>query len=66
MLTVRSKISVTVAAVAGLTALAGLLDNRVSWAKEPLADSYVPWILVGLFVSLAVLSVLLDVRKNNS
>jgi hypothetical protein len=66
MLTVRSKISVTVAAVAGLTALAGLLDNRVSWAKEPLADSYVLWILVGLFVSLAVLSVLLDVRKNNS
>jgi hypothetical protein len=41
MLGVRSKIAVTIAVVAGLTALAAYISEHVSWAKEPLEDWYI-------------------------
>jgi membrane protein DedA with SNARE-associated domain len=65
MLSTRSKILITVAAVPSLIVLVGYSLSAGSWASEPEAeDWYIGWIVLGVLLIVAVSSIVIDVRRN--
>ena len=65
MLSRRSKILVTLASVIGLFALADYFGDMSSWQREyPLQYWYQEWIIVGVSIAIAGISVLFDVRRS--
>ena len=65
MLSRRSRVLVTVATVIGLFSLADCIGDMASWQKEPsLWYWYDQWIVVGVSMVIAGISVVFDVRRN--
>jgi hypothetical protein len=65
MLSPRSKVLLTLAIVVGLLASFDYAGDLGSWQREPsLQYWYDQWMLVGIFVFIAGLSIVFDIRRN--
>ena len=64
MLSLRSKIAVTLAVAVGIAVLLEYIDTHMSWAEPRAEDEYVEWIFWGILVDAALVSIIVDVRKD--
>ena len=63
MLSLRSKVLLTIAIVVALFTLGEYIDGKTSWAKDLTADSYQEWIIAGVAIIVAIVSVVIDTQK---
>jgi hypothetical protein len=65
MLSLRSKIAVTLVVAIGIGVLFSYLESLTSWAAEPRAvDWYIGWIILGMLGAVALVSIIVDLRKD--
>jgi len=65
MLSLRSKIAVTLVVAVGIGMFFEYLDSRTSWAAEPRGeDGYIEWIVFGIIAAAALASIIIDVRRD--
>jgi len=67
MLTVRSRVLIGIASVVVVGSIYSYVTEGNSWQGEPEpSDWYIGWTIMGVLVVAAILSVVIDVRKNRT
>ena len=64
MVSMRSKVLITVASLICLALLLNYVLDVGAWARKPVEDWYVEWIVVGACVVVAAGSIGFDLRRN--
>jgi len=64
VLTIRSKILVTITTVATLATLLDYVRSREPWFEEPVEYWHNRWIVIGVLVIVAVASIVIDLRRS--
>jgi len=67
MLSLRSKVAVGAVLALGVGGLFEYLVNLGSWSGEPgTGDWYIGWMILGILAAGALVSIVIDVRKDRS
>jgi hypothetical protein len=66
MLSLRSKLAVTLVVAIGIGVLFEYFANLNSWAEPRAHDWYVGWIIFGILAAVALVSIIIDVRKDRA
>jgi hypothetical protein len=69
MLTVRSKVLIGIASVGIVAPIYRYIAEGGTWQGQPepgTEDSHIGWIILGVLIVAAILSVVIDVRKNRT
>jgi len=64
MLSMRSKVLITVASLICLLLLLNYVLDLGAWAREPVENWYLEWIVIGACVVVAAVSIAFDLRLN--
>jgi hypothetical protein len=66
MLSLRSKIAVAIASAIMPALVVDYIDGWSSWAEPRAEDWYIGWIIFGILGTVAIVSVVIDVKRYRS